>query len=204
MAEPAALRDAVGPGDNVLVLAPAIGSREAEACGALLGWGPPDSVAYVGVTFTRAAATRLDVWLERVSETLPARTVIVGVDALQPADGARPAAAADWELATVTDPADLTGIGMRVSDVLSDWRDLEAQLVACVHSLTTLLQYTTTARVFRFLHVLTARLAAVDAVSHFHLDPDAHERRTVSRLEQLFDAVAEADETAGGWQVRHR
>ena len=35
--------------------------------------------------------------------------------------------------------------------------------------------------------MFVGQLREVDAVGHFHLDPGAHEQRTISRLKPLFD-----------------
>ncbi len=69
------------------------------------------------------------------------------------------------------------------------WAKNQNQTVICFHSLTALIQYADLQRVFRFLHVLTARIDLIDAVAHFHMDPGAHDAQTRNTLVQLFDAV---------------
>lgn len=70
---------------------------------------------------------------------------------------------------------------------------LTTQLVGYVDSLTTLLQHVDLRRSFRFLQAMTTRLAEPDATVHYHLDPAAHDAKTINTLKQLFDAVVEVD-----------
>lgn len=100
-------------------------------------------------------------------------------------------------LQVVSDPADLAGIGMVVNDCLEGWADGDARTVICYHSLSDLLSHADLQTAFRFLHVLTGRIAAADAQAHFHLDPDAHDAETVRTLSMLFDEVVRVgDENA--------
>lgn len=59
----------------------------------------------------------------------------------------------------------------------------------CFHSLTALLLFAELSRVFRFLYTLSGRVASSGARAHFHLDPVAHEERTVATLTPLFETV---------------
>jgi hypothetical protein len=55
--------------------------------------------------------------------------------------------------------------------------------------------------VFRFLHILTGRISAADALGFGTLDADAHEDQTVNTIRQLFDGLVE---TRTGDQGRER
>lgn len=130
----------------------------------------------------------------------PANIGIVSVD-----NGARSAAAmgggnADAGPAgpggpteTVTNPNDLTGLGIRITEYLQEWHNAGGRTVVCFDSLTALLQYVDLKTAYEFLHVLSGRLAAVDAFAHFHMDPSAHDDRAVEIVTSLFDAVIELD-----------
>lgn len=89
----------------------------------------------------------------------------------------------------VDHPADLTSLGIELSDAIREFPD--SSVVACFDSLTGLLAHSDLERTFRFLHVVTNRLATVDARGHFHMDPTAHDEQTVDTLTALFDAVVE-------------
>lgn len=95
--------------------------------------------------------------------------------------------------ATVTNPNDLTGLGIRVTEYLQEWADSDGRTVVCFDSLTALLQYVDLQTAYEFLHVLTGRFAAVDAFAHFHMDPSAHDDKTVETMTMLFDAAIELD-----------
>lgn len=64
-----------------------------------------------------------------------------------------------------------------------------------VDSLSTLLQYNSLERVYRFLHVLNGRISAVDGTTVQVVHSDAHAEQTVATFSHLFDTVL--DVTAG-------
>jgi len=104
------------------------------------------------------------------------------------------------EVDAVLDPADLTTLGIRISEQLSEWGSTDEQPVVCFHSLTELLEATDLNRAFRFLHLLTRRLSLAGAIAHFHLDPETCDEKTIETLRPLFDAVLEVDED-GTWSM---
>jgi hypothetical protein len=91
---------------------------------------------------------------------------------------------------TVSDPSDLPKLGMSITSVLDGWPDNEGVLL-CLDSLTELLRRVELQRVYRFVHILSDRLAGLDAQIHVHLDGEACDERTLATLEPLFDAVVE-------------
>ena len=96
----------------------------------------------------------------------------------------------------VEEPADLTGLGITISERLTDW---SPDSLLIFESLTVLLEYVDLKRVFRFLHVLVNRVKATGAVAHYHLDPGEHDDRTVATLTSLFDTVVAYEN--GRWQA---
>lgn len=99
-----------------------------------------------------------------------------------------------YQVLSVSDPGDLTGIGMRTTSLLGDQNERDNQLVVCLDSITTILQFAEPRRTFQFLHTMTNFLARKDAISHYHMDPEAHEKQTVAQMRQLFDEVVAVDE----------
>lgn len=191
-----------GPADADRVLATvapwrAVGER---LCGRLLAGesdGAPEN--YLTITFRTSPADRLEHWRTHVDADLPSNVGVVavgdrtrGAAAVDTATGpvAIPGADADVRVSTVASPADLTGVGMAASDLLSRWEG-DGRTVVCLDSLTTLLQYTDARRSYRFLHALLGRLDATPGTVHAHLDPAAHDRATTSILESLFDRHAD-------------
>ena len=91
---------------------------------------------------------------------------------------------------TVSDPSDLPKLGMSITSVLDRWPDDEGVLL-CLDSLTELLRHVELQRVYRFVHILSDRLARLDAQIHVHLDGESCDERTLATLEPLSDAIVE-------------
>ncbi|MFB6305005.1 MAG: hypothetical protein ABEH47_07555 [Haloferacaceae archaeon] len=103
----------------------------------------------------------------------------------------------------VSTPADLTGIGMRVSAFYQQLQSAGRDRIRLgVLSASTLLMYSELRRVSRFVHVLTGRVAATDGVAFVSVDPAAHEERVVSTLQQLCDGRVEFRTEGDERQVR--
>jgi hypothetical protein len=179
---------------NALLLGPSGEPGEGHVCGELLSLFGEVNVLGVAIQHDRSYYER--VWSERF-EDAPARLGVVEV-------GAEGSVAAG-NVRTVATPGDLTGIGITVTDFIKRWADAEEPTVVCFDSLTPLLQYTEQERVYRFLDVTTRRLSQVCAVSHAHINPLAHDERTLQQLMGVFDAVVEPGDGSGSpadWTVR--
>ena len=195
-----------GDAHNVLLLAPPMDACDGDGCVDLLTVDPPAGEDVLFVTFVDSPDERLEAWRTRAGNESPAKVGFVSV-----ADSTRSAAAASTPLGgvggelsirSVSSPADLTDLGIKVSTFLAEWDDDGNRTVICFHSLTTLLQYVELHRAFRFFHVITGRVRAADGLAHYHIDPTAHDERTINTLTTLFDGVAEWDGT--DWQIRNR
>lgn len=194
---------------NVLLLTPALSAADDEACIDLLTVTDPPEEDVLSITVTQSVDDRLELWQSYVGD-LPSQAGIISVDEVTRSATVSTDTAGEQPLPTpisietVTDPGDLTGLGIAISKYLSNWAGSPNRTVVCFHSLTTLLQYADLERVFRFLHLLTGRLKSADAVAHFHLDPGAHDAQTVNTLSQLFDVVVEHDDSdytiKGAWE----
>lgn len=98
---------------------------------------------------------------------------------------------------------DLTGLGIRVQQAVSDAEDEGADVAVCFDSLTPLLMYVDVPLVFRFMRTLNAYFSHAHATVHYHLDPGAHDSQTVSVLKAAVDALVTVDED-GSVAVRRR
>lgn len=94
---------------------------------------------------------------------------------------------------SLPDPTNLSITGIKISSFLRDAGSRAGQTAVCFHSLGTLLEHSNVERIFKFLHVLNARIAASDALGLFYIDPTEHSKQTVYTLESLFDAVVPID-----------
>lgn len=193
---------------NVLLLVPSMEWAGDEGCAHLMEHGDLGETAGLCVTLNGSPDNRLDALRAHLGGDMPSKLGVVSVgDTTRStaATGGGPVTFPDRGLTieTISSPADLTGVGIKVTNFLSGWADEEEQISVCFYTLTTLLQYVDLQDVFRFLHVLTGRLKAVDAIAHFHMDPTAHDERSINTLKSLFDGVVELDDT-GEWVVRTR
>ena len=199
-----ALHDAA----NVLILSDGLDSEaRASYYGTLLPAEPSD-LRVLAIEYTRGPDGWLDDWRTHVGEP-PAETAIVSVN-----DGTRSAAATGvgstvYEgdgtgraISVVESPDDLTGLGITIGGHLKRWGEDIGPAVVTLDSLTVLLQYVDLKRAFRFLHVVVNRVEGAGAVGHYHMDPAAHDERTVATLASVFDAVARYGN--GEWTVGTR
>ncbi len=189
---------------SILVLAPSMSSETDEACIDLLTKVSPDQEDVLWVTFTRSPDACLQDWLSHAGSR-PANLRFVSVGETVRSVATSPPmqeTATDAVIDTLSNPGDLTGLGIKISEVLQQWHGNGNETVACFHSLTALLQYSDVQTVYKFLHVLTGRFTTANVTAHFHLDPDAHDSQTINTLKTLFDAVAEFD--GNEWNVRTR
>lgn len=178
--------------DNVLVLTPSGADIDDDLCRSLLTQNPPGEQDVLIVSITGDENDRLELLREN-DRTLPANVAVVGGRSGVSATStvATDDAATTITLETMPDPSDLPKLGIKISQRVKEWEGDPRATDVCFHSLTALLQYAGSRRVFRFIRVLEDRLAAVDATTHYHMDPDAHDRETVSTLRSLFDDVVE-------------
>lgn len=204
-ADDGALR-APGPGESVLVLAPAMDRRVDGCCVDVSCPGLPADVSLLGVALNGSADDVVDRWTAHAGSP-PGRTAVVttgeSTRGSAVSAGARTSGpvAADLQTTSVSDPGDLTGLGIKISQCLSSWEEEGAEVALCFDSLTTLLQFADLQRVFRFVHLLTNRVASAGARGHFHMDPNAHDEQAVATVRSLFDRVYELD-ADGAWRVR--
>lgn len=199
-------RDDVERGASVLLLAPSLHESTDSACLNLLSFDQPTEENLLWVTYTRSPDSCVQDWLAHAGERPEnMRFVSVGettrsASAVSGGSGASPSGGDLVE--TLSSPGDLTGLGIKLSEILKQWSANDNHTVCCFHSLTALLQYADLQTVYKFLHVLTGRFEATEVTAHFHLDPDACDKQTVSTLTSLFDTVVEFDD--GEWIIRSR
>lgn len=181
---------------NVLVLSPSIKDGTEDGCATLLGTpGAPDSL--VLVSLVRGPPTRLRSLHERFEHDLPDRIAVVAFGRSGEVGTGHerhpiPGGPAPARVEYVSQSMDPTALWASIDGFLEDWDDGRTAL--CFDSLTVLLQYIDTKRAFRFCHALTTRVRTAGNTAHYHLDPDAVDRRTVRTMSQLFDAVVELED----------
>ena len=195
------LSDRLAGANSTLLLSSSFADEE--HCAELLH---PDAAAdtnVLWVSYTKSPDQQLRRWREHTDDR-PAEMGMVSVEDSTrsvaaeaggnggPSGPSLPAANAPVE--TVNSPNDLTGLGIRITEFLTDWEDNDNQTVVCFDSLTALLQYVELETAYEFLHIITGRIAKTDAFAHFHMDPDAHDDQTVEIVTSLMDGVVEVGE----------
>ncbi len=101
----------------------------------------------------------------------------------------------------VSSPTDLTGIGIKFSNMVEtifggDFSEGESGLFPppirfCVNSISTLLMYRRLEVLYQFLHVLTAKLKKIDGVGIYLINRESFDDKTLSLVKQLMNAVIE-------------
>jgi len=101
----------------------------------------------------------------------------------------------------VSSPTDLTGIGIKFSNMIETifegkFSDGEAGLFPppirfCVNSISTLLMYRKLEVLYQFLHVLTAKLKKIEGVGIYILNSESFDDKTLSLVKQLMNCVIE-------------
>ncbi|GGN15727.1 DUF7504 family protein [Halarchaeum nitratireducens] len=105
----------------------------------------------------------------------------------------------------VSGPSDLTGIGMRFSDVHRSFQRAGVEGVRTgICSLSTLLSFGELQPVSRFVHTLVGRIDSVDGLGVFLVDPSMHDDRTISTLSQFCTGRIDVREAEGGAELRAR
>lgn len=201
------LPDDLREASNILLLSSSMGHHGDAACSALLSVDPPEHEDVLCVTLTEGPDDRIDEWRTHVGPDLPAKMSVVSIG--DDERSAATAAGGDLNLPrgltmqTVSDPRNLTDLGIRITEQLGEWEDDGNQIVVGFDSLSVLLQHASSKRVFRFLHVLKGRIDATNAIAHYHMDPAAHDESVVNTYASLMDAVVEVGED-GEWTISSR
>jgi len=193
----ASVTERLADASNILLLAPSFPDGAAGVCGELLGGDDPAAAAVLGITYTQSPGK----WAadyERETGAAPAEGTVVSVGDW---GSEVETEASQWTLETVDHAGDLTTLGVTLSQYLT--ADGSGRKRLCFDSLTALLQFVELRQAFQFLHVVTGRVSSADAVGHYHLDPEAHDERTLATIRGLFDAVVDVDER-GDWTITTR
>jgi len=195
------LCERLGDVSNVFLLAPTFSPGVDEQCHELLECG--EAILYV------VTGNGLDEYYDEwVGTDGPSRVGVISLGGpTRSASPADPRSDADDGVAvehrSVESPGNLTKIGVELNDMLSTWTDEGVRTTVCFESLTPLIQYSDVEKVYKFLHVFSNQVEAVNARAHYHLDPDAHDGSDVNLLMTTFDAVVEVD-ADGDVSVRTR
>lgn len=193
------LTERLAGANSTLLLSSSFAEETEATCTELLHPGAASESNVLWVSYTKSPDEQLRRWQSH-SNDRPANMGMVSVeDSTRSVAGGGGAESTDLmgpdkPVETVSSPNDLTGLGIRITEFLTDWEANDNRTVVCFDSLTALLQYVELETAYEFLHIITGRMAALDAFAHFHMDPDAHEDQTIESITTLMDAVVEIDD----------
>jgi len=105
----------------------------------------------------------------------------------------------DATIENVSSPSDLTGISVSTAKLFKHFEergitDVRYGLI----SISTLLQYLSSQKVFKFLHVYTRRIDQTDSLGIYTFDNDSHDPQIVNTITGQFDGLIELRETDAG------
>ncbi len=179
-------------GTNILLLAPPMSSAEQLAY-AIIKPGPGE-YSIVLSTNERAAEV-VDFFKSAGCD----KKFIGVIDAIT--KSSTPATADTPRLTFVSSPTDLTGIGIKFSNMIESifegtFADGETGLFPppirfCVNSLSTLLMYRKLEVLYQFLHILTAKQKRIEGVAIYLLNNESFDDKTLSLIKQLMTGVIE-------------
>lgn len=172
---------------TALFLSPDREPRADHDCTAVLGPADRGMQDVLLVEVVDSPPVRLSSWNETTNGTNVHQLKLVGLDDFDVSE-ASVDVPGNITLASISSPDDFTGLGIEISDFLSNRRDATPSTV-CLHSLTPMLQYADLETVFQFTHTLTGHLSRSNAIAHCHLNPDVVDEQAIHTLAPLFDVV---------------
>lgn len=188
---PNGVLEEVPAGTNLAVVGPAMSGKRRLAL-QLLATGYNDGDGILCITTDSAKAVCDD--FEQYVDSLD-RTRIGVVDA----SGNTGQDLLNATIESVSSPSDLTGISVSTAKLFQHFEsrgisDIRYGLI----SISTLLQYLGSQKVFKFLHVYTKRIAETDGLGIYTLDDDTHDQQDINTITGQFDGIIQLRETADG------
>jgi len=184
--------DAIGrlkEGSNIMLIGPPMSGKEVILNHLMNSFTTNNETAVIIIT-THEPATQI---IERLKEIIPALSFsnIGIVDCVSKTVGDSEVDLGNIEF--VSNPADLTAIGVKISQFFEDlfFKKNFRKLQLHFNSLSTILLYSKVQTVFRFLHVLTGRIKAAKGLGIFVMDSRMHDEKTINTLKQLCDGIIE-------------
>lgn len=190
-----ALIELIDDASNVLLVGPAGLPVEHDICSKLCDVDTNGKRRRLLITTEQSADERLDALRPYTDEPFDETTIIVVGDQVRSNDSSEPSAQQVGDETVVIealhDPMDLTRLGVLINKYMGEG---ERPPVICFHTLNGILQFVGIEKMFRFLHILQARVRSVGGQAHYQIDPESVEDQAVSTLRSLFDFTIWYDE----------
>ncbi|ESS06776.1 MAG: hypothetical protein A07HB70_01047 [uncultured archaeon A07HB70] len=180
--------DGIPAGTTLLVAGPTHGGARTAAFRMLAGEADEGTI----VITTNRRAVRIAEDCERAGVAMGAdRTAIV--DCVSDKEASVPA-----RLLPASGPGDLTGIGMRFSDVYMEFKEEGVTRVRTgLISLSTLLTLGDLQTVSRFVHTLVGRIDSANGLGVLFVDPTNHDEQSVNTIAQFCSGRMDVRENDG-------
>jgi len=176
-------------GSNIMLIGPPMSGKEIILNHIMYHGVARNENAVITVT-TRESTAHILGWFKENKLVLPLSRIGIVDCVTKTIEGAE---VENEYIKIASSPADLTGIGVRISQFfeyfLMKKNILKTQLH--INSLSTILMYSNIQTVFRFMHVFTGRIKAMGALGIYVIESDVHDERAIATLKQLFDGMIE-------------
>jgi len=172
---------------NVLLLAPLTPTGNRTCLELLASTARPEEANVAAITYTPPPETWVADWKAH-KDRLPSELAFIHANTVETADEDRVEGVSPEVSVARVDPNQPMDIIAPLSEQLTRWKENGNQTLVSVQTLTILLEYVDFDTAFRYLHILTHRVQAANAIGFYHMDPDIHDEETINTLKTLFDA----------------
>ncbi|MES3517582.1 MAG: hypothetical protein PPP58_07970 [Natronomonas sp.] len=110
----------------------------------------------------------------------------------------------DVPVTQVASPADLTGVGNAITELLVSFQEMDRRVRIGLDSVSTLAAYTEPERLFQFLHAVSSRTERFDGIFLGTIHSDSIDEGTLGTLASAFDGRIEFRESDSGGRTEFR
>ncbi len=176
-------------GSNIMLIGPPMSGKETILYYMMYHGAEKNNHAVVTVT-TRESADNILGWFKENKLALPLSRIGI-VDCITKTTGG--SEVENEYIKIATSPVDLTGIGVKISQLFEDFfmKKNIRKIQLHINSLSTILMYSNIQTVFRFMHVFTGRIKASGALGIYVIEGGVHDEQAIATLKQLFDGMIE-------------
>lgn len=174
---------------SVLVLGREMEDSVKQACNELLQPENPAESIILKISYHFSPTEIADRWQEHNPDS---QSKVYGVSITDSSVSSKQSYGDQFSFKTVR-AGDLTGLGMKINQIVGEVSTDTPTLLVCVDSLDSMLMYNDKQSVYRFIRTISNFLSSNNAEVHFHLDPSQHDD-VVNTLKSAFNAIVEMDD----------
>ncbi len=174
-------------GSSVMLMGPSMVGKEAMLHNIMYYGAERNKNAIITVAMRESATSILE-WFEKKKLQLPLSRIGI-VDCISRASNVD--IAENEHIRLVNSPMDLTGIGVKISQLLEELTKYNQGVQLHINSLSTMLMYSNIQTVFKFLHILSCRIKANGWLGIYVIESGMHGEQTMAILKHLVDCIIE-------------